>query len=165
MVQEELDELVQQDLYRLYQNEYGQYLERAEEKERKKGSKKKDAPTSKKSSKNLLKASKSSKKDPLPPNFLKKYGLDCPQKHSYNINALEDIGWLDQFRESPLPMKMIAPTSLVYHKSRFEEDYIPRIVFIPNKKVMFTIMRHCLGVSQVEDLWFVLDPEKTKELQ
>jgi hypothetical protein len=27
---EEVEELIQQDLFRLYQNEYGQYLERAE---------------------------------------------------------------------------------------------------------------------------------------
>jgi hypothetical protein len=61
-------------------------------------------------------------------------------------------------------MKMIEPDELVYHESRFEEDYIPRMLFIPNKKTMFSIMRHCIGVTKPEDLWFILDKEKTKEL-
>jgi len=61
-------------------------------------------------------------------------------------------------------MKMVSPEELVYHDSWFEPDYIPRIVFIPNKNIMFSIMRHCIGVQKAEDLWFVLDKEKTKEL-
>ena len=88
---------------------------------------------------------------------MKDFGFESKDKFSYNINALEDIGWIDKFRETPLPMKMVKPKTLVYHKSRFEEDYIPRIVFVPSFKVMFTIMRHCIGVQSVDDLWFVLE--------
>jgi hypothetical protein len=63
----------------------------------------------------------------------------------YNVNNLEKIGWVDKTRETPLPMMMWEDMGLVYHKSRYVEDYVPPIVFIPNKKIMFTIMISCIG--------------------
>jgi hypothetical protein len=54
--QEELDELIHQDLFRLYQNEYGQYLTQIKVKEKKKRSIKRQASKSKNggSLKNLI---------------------------------------------------------------------------------------------------------------
>ena len=95
----------------------------------------------------------------FPVNFMKSFGFEG-QEFDYNINSLEDIGWIDKFREAPLPMKMVEPETLVYSESRFEEDYIPRIIFIPSFKIMFTIMRHCIGTQNVDDLWFVLEKAK-----
>ena len=50
---------------------------------------------------------------------MKEFGFESKDKFPYNINSLEDIGWIDKFREKPLPMKMVKPKTLVYHKSRF----------------------------------------------
>ena len=43
---------------------------------------------------------------------------------------------------------------LVYPKNRYVEDQSPLLVYLPSRKIMFQIMRACIGVSHVEDLWF-----------
>ena len=55
----------------------------------------------------------------FPNNFMTTFGFEGPL-FDYNINALEDIGWIDKFREVPLPMKMVESETLVYSESRFE---------------------------------------------
>jgi hypothetical protein len=135
--------LIEQDLKRLYEKEYSQLLERAHKLKKKE---KKDvvAPPIKKTGKKVQ------DNNPLPPNFLKNYGFATTENFTYNINCLEDVGWVNRLLEKPLPGKSVEPDVLMYDKSRYEEDYIPRIVFIPNKKTMFTIMRHCIGVTEPE---------------
>ena len=43
---------------------------------------------------------------------------------------------------------------LVYHNKRYEVDESPKHVYIPTQEVMFKMMRACIGVSQVDNLWF-----------
>ena len=44
---------------------------------------------------------------------MKNFGFENDEL-DYNINSLEDIGWIDKFREEPLLMRMVEPKTLVY---------------------------------------------------
>ena len=45
---------------------------------------------------------------------------------------------------------------LVYPKSRYQEGQSPLLIYLPSRKIMFQIMRACIGVDHVSDLWFNL---------
>ena len=42
---------------------------------------------------------------------------------------------------------------LVYRGNRYEKDNSPNMLIIPSRMVMFKIMRACVGVKTIEDLW------------
>ena len=42
----------------------------------------------------------------------------------------------------------------VYDESRFIEDFSPTVCFLPGKSDLFKIMRACIGIEQVEMLWY-----------
>ena len=43
--------------------------------------------------------------------------------------------------------------NLVYHINRYIEDCSPMCVYIPSNEVMFKMMRACLEVKEIKDLW------------
>ena len=43
--------------------------------------------------------------------------------------------------------------NLVYDLKRYSEDYSPMCVYIPNRPLMFKMMKACIGVERVQDLW------------
>ncbi len=43
---------------------------------------------------------------------------------------------------------------LVYPPNSYIEDYVPQFVYIPSDKMMFKIMRACIGLTNPEDLWY-----------
>ena len=43
--------------------------------------------------------------------------------------------------------------SPVYAESRYEVGTSPTVIYIPKKEVMFKIMRACIGIKRVEDIW------------
>lgn len=72
------------------------------------------------------------------------------------INSFWNIGWPDPFPDehSAIDQDFLRDKKeLVYHKTRFVPDYSPPVVFIPNKIVMAKLMRACLGVTEIEELW------------
>lgn len=45
----------------------------------------------------------------------------------------------------------------VYPKDRILSPNSPMQIYIPNKVVMFKIMRACIGIRQFDDLWYYKD--------
>ena len=79
----------------------------------------------------------------------------------HKINSFFDIGWADPYtEESPNGLEMIksiklpsAANDLVYHESRYKEEYSPYVIYLPSDDLMFKLMRACLNCKQIEDLW------------
>ena len=46
------------------------------------------------------------------------------------------------------------PDDLVYAKSRYMAEHSPYQVYIPRSEMMIKLMRACVGVTKIEDLWF-----------
>ena len=42
----------------------------------------------------------------------------------------------------------------VYNKSRINMRHIPKLIFLPNLRIMFKMIRACIGVDNKRDLWF-----------
>lgn len=40
-----------------------------------------------------------------------------------------------------------------YAESRLIKGFIPTVVYVPTKEMMFKMMRACIGVTKVQDLW------------
>lgn len=84
-----------------------------------------------------------------------------PERVIHKINSFFDIGWADPFtEESPNGLEAIksiklpsAANDLVYHESRYTEEYSPYVVYLPGDDLLFKLMRSCLGCKQVQDLW------------
>ena len=76
------------------------------------------------------------------------------------INDFKGIGWADPFPEDDKKGKQQAvmelpkdPRKLVYDKTRYSAVNSPYVIYYPSKDIMVKLMRACLGVTQVEDLW------------
>ena len=54
---------------------------------------------------------------------------------------------------------------LCYQVNRFEEESSPMCVYIPNKKVLFKMMKACIGVEDVEDLWIYNEKLHSHDMQ
>jgi hypothetical protein len=52
---------------------------------------------------------------------------------------------------------------LVYNVRRLQNGYSPSVVMIPTNEVMFKLMRACVGVYSVQDLWFNQGIEQEEE--
>ena len=48
--------------------------------------------------------------------------------------------------------------TLVYPEERLSGPNSPMVIYIPNKAVMFKIMRACIGKKSKEDLWVNFNP-------
>jgi hypothetical protein len=62
-----------------------------------------------------------------------------------------------------LKYPLVKPVSIndtVYHESRYNKQNSVLCVYIPRKEIMFKLMRACLGVQSVDQLWFnITEPE------
>ena len=45
------------------------------------------------------------------------------------------------------------PEDLVYHESRYTEDYSPLVIYVPSKMVLVKLMRACMACDDPSDLW------------
>lgn len=45
---------------------------------------------------------------------------------------------------------------LVYRASRYVKSCSPHSIYFPSKRVLFKIMRACIGVQDPQELWFQL---------
>ena len=43
---------------------------------------------------------------------------------------------------------------LVYSASRYIKGESPKCIYFPGRKLMFKMMRACIGIEKEEDLWF-----------
>ena len=63
----------------------------------------------------------------------------------------EDRGLIERIRENP--------SVLIYSRERTLGSQSPSMVYLPNKAVMFKMMRACLDTYYIEDLWIYTDDE------
>jgi len=79
------------------------------------------------------------------------------QPKPHLINNFQSIGVDDPFPKEERASNNIKPPcyvdELVYAESRFTKGSSPVCVYIPNKDIMFKIMRACIKVETPADLW------------
>ena len=72
------------------------------------------------------------------------------------INSFWNIGWPDPFPDehSSIDQEFLKnKEDLVYAPSRYVAEHSPIVIYLPNKSVMVKIMRACLGVNDLDELW------------
>ena len=78
------------------------------------------------------------------------------------INNFECIGLMDPYPFEYNPHGTVAklpdgPMDLVYPKHRYMEGDSPGCIYIPNKDIMFRMMRACVRVKLPTELWCYRD--------
>ena len=93
--------------------------------------------------------------------FFFKYAkvFDGVKKHYY-LKSFEQIGMQDPFPtdKNNFDFSKGLPedhNDLTYHESRFMDDNSPKCLYLPSRFVMFKIMRACVDVTKVDELWFM----------
>ena len=72
------------------------------------------------------------------------------------INSFWTIGWPDPFPDEHSNADkdfLRNKEDLVYQDSRYVKETSPSVIYIPNKVVMIKIMRACIGVTYISELW------------
>ena len=75
---------------------------------------------------------------------------------TYNILTFESLGWPFPFREeSALPSFKVPKTAAtpVYALSRYTADSCPTMLYIPSRRMLMTMMRACIQVTNINELW------------
>ena len=72
-----------------------------------------------------------------------------------HVNDWEDIGISDPFPNEDTFTKSTwdypeNATTYIYSDKKLIKEYIPNCCYIPNKQMMFKLMRACLGVRTVD---------------
>lgn len=103
---------------------------------------------------------------PLDSTFMTNYSdLTKDSLHFGNITSFSQIGMSDPYRGEDRKTRarrasMIFDgstcniTDLVYPKSKYVLEGSPKCSYIPTKAVMFKMMRACVEVQAIEDIWF-----------
>ena len=98
-------------------------------------------------------------------NFLKKYNLIVSNLGDFNINRFFSVGISDPFPDDDLNIIgsrddgedfLAVPEKVedfVYPDSRYVEGDSPNCIYIPNKEIMFKMMRACITVKDPFALW------------
>ena len=106
--------------------------------------------------------------------FLIKYKIvdKKEQFKPYLMNGFKVIGWCDPFPDDDKFIKgsvddevfLIAKTvdHKVYPDQRYFEGNSPMPIYIPKKEIMLKIMRACICVKKVNDLWCFKEGKKIK---
>ena len=88
---------------------------------------------------------------------MKKYDLLEEETQDFLINSFHRIGWIDPFPNEEIMMnndedkgvnEMVSenPKISIYPSIRVYGKNSPQQIYIPNKAVMFKIMRACIGI-------------------
>ena len=88
---------------------------------------------------------------------MRKYDLWDFEDKDYRINCFEKVGWVDPFpRDNLFKSNTKKPDNietLVYATSRYKPGEPPQVVYVPRREMMFKMMRACIDVKEIEDLW------------
>ena len=90
--------------------------------------------------------------------------LDESVKH-FLINSFPKIGLTDPFPNEEESMNneedtalnnmmLVDPHVMIYPKCRIIHNDSPQPIYIPNRAMMFKLMRACIGITNPNDLWF-----------
>lgn len=97
--------------------------------------------------------------------FLYKYEMMDEEFKPFLINSFAKIGLTDPFPRESKSMSneedieknnsmLNNAHELIYSKQRIHSENSPYPIYIPNRAMMFKIMRACIGITRPEDLWF-----------
>ena len=96
--------------------------------------------------------------------FIKRHMKSDTKEKNFLINSFWDIGLADpfpdeynfgsvKFLKSDLKLLQLK-ISLMYAEERYTSEYSPSCIYIPNKEIMLKLMRACIEVNHVKDIWF-----------
>jgi len=55
----------------------------------------------------------------------------------------------------PAKEKSVDLTELIYDKSRYKDKlHVPNVIYIGRKEIMLKMMRACIGITDINQLWF-----------
>ena len=86
---------------------------------------------------------------------------------SYLINSFNQINWPDPFpyEVNSFKSKVKQPVTyqdIVYNLKRFHGGKISHVIYIPRAELMFKMMRACLNVTEIDQLWLYNDKDGNK---
>ena len=87
-----------------------------------------------------------------------KYAILHENDKKFTINSFEQIGWLDPYRDEKTEGNFEKPTSIydhIYGSDRMKEGFVPYVIYLPKKTIMFKIMRACIDIKDEKELWFL----------
>ena len=89
---------------------------------------------------------------------MKKFESCLEKAQPFHISSFEQIGLHDPFPSEPKDMEDFvypqAVDDLAYPKDAYKKGQSPHVLYFPSKRLMFKIMRACIGVTSSKDLWF-----------
>jgi hypothetical protein len=80
-----------------------------------------------------------------------------PDDDQFIIGSIDDV-------DPELYKLPEVPETLVYPPDRYIEGACPYCIYIPRKELMLKIMRACVGITKVEDLWFNRTSDDSKSI-
>lgn len=113
----------------------------------------------------------------LPKDFLVKYDLATKPEEMlpHHINCFHHMAMQDPFTDDHLHIKgslhdfqvhvdeykeenindvEADPYKLVYNSARYVHNMSPLCLYLPRKEILFKLMRACLGVRVMKDIWY-----------
>ena len=91
--------------------------------------------------------------------FYKKYHFKN-DKQCYLINSLAQLGISPPFptenADDPY-LERRKKSYMFYKKSRLQTLESPKCIYMPTEAVMFTLMRACIEVEHIEELWYYFE--------
>jgi hypothetical protein len=83
-------------------------------------------------------------------------GIIC-RAAMFNIYSFDQIGLIDPYPDEQLDTNFAIPATdedLVYRGTRYVEGNSPNVLYFPSGLMMMKLMRACIGVTDIEKLWF-----------
>ena len=91
----------------------------------------------------------------IPNKFLER--KDLGKTETYHIFSFEEIGMFDPFPNEHMDVNFYVPTAendLVYRGTRYVKGNSPNCIYFPCNKLLFKLMRACIGVTHPDFFWF-----------
>jgi hypothetical protein len=92
----------------------------------------------------------------VPAGLARRLKLDKPEYQPYFVNTFGGLAWPDPFPDktsSVEPELLHDRQDLVYPPSRYRNEASPAMLFLPSKQMILKMMRACMGVTRIQDLW------------
>ena len=90
--------------------------------------------------------------------FGKNFAAVMSDPFDFKIQSFEQIGVLDPYpnerKEDGEVYNPVKEGNIMFLERRFQPHSSPLALYIPSKTVMFKIMRACICIERVDELWF-----------
>ena len=101
----------------------------------------------------------------LNPNFTKSYkAIFGKPRTTFNIQSYNQIGLIDPFAKKlsePKSKPVLADVAdFIYPMSKFDLAESPKVIYIPSVELMFKLMRSCVNIDKVDEIYEILWSEE-----